>query len=36
MTELLLEELEQKPDSVTYYSDNKVVLGYISNESHRF
>ena len=36
MTDLVHEELEQKPDSVTYYSDSKVVLGYISNESRRF
>ena len=36
MTDLVHEELERKPDSVTYYSDSKVVLGYISNESRRF
>ena len=36
MTDPVHEELEQKPDSVTYYSDSKVVLGYISNESRRF
>ena len=36
MTDLVHEKLEQKPDSVTYYSDSKVVLGYISNESRRF
>ena len=36
MTDLVHEELEQKPDSVTFYSDSKVVLGYISNESRRF
>ena len=36
MTDLVHEELEQKPDSVTCYSDSKVVLGYISNESRRF
>ena len=36
MTKLLHEELEQKPDSVTCYSDSKVVLDYMSNEFHRF
>ena len=36
MTDLVHEELEEKPDSVTYYSDSKVVLGYISNESRQF
>ena len=36
MDKLVHEELERKPDSVTYYSDSKVVLGYISNESRRF
>ena len=36
MTELVHKELEQKPDSVTYYSDSKFVLGYITNESRRF
>ena len=36
MTDLVHEELDQKSDSVTYYSDSTVVLGYISNESRRF
>ena len=36
MTDRVHEELEQKPDSVTYYLDSKVVLGYISNESRDF
>ena len=36
MTDLAHKELEQKPYLVTYYSDSKVVLGYISNESCRF
>ena len=36
MTDLVHEELEQKLDSVTCYSDSKVVLGYISNESRLF
>jgi len=35
MTDLVHEEPERKPDSVTY-SDSKIVLGYISNESRRF
>ena len=36
MTELVHKELEQKPDSVIYYSDSKFILGYIKNESRRF
>ena len=35
ITELNLEEVVQ-PDSITYYSDSKVVLGYIGNETRRF
>ena len=36
MTELVYKELEQKPDSVTYHSDSKFILCYITNESRRF
>lgn len=36
LSELINDELQQKPDSVSYYSDSKVVLGYISNDSRRF
>ena len=36
MTGLVHKELEQKPDSVAYYSDSKFILGYITNESRRF
>ncbi|XP_061675487.1 uncharacterized protein LOC133500603 [Syngnathoides biaculeatus] len=36
MAELILDELDHKPDAVRFYSDSKVVLGYICNESKRF
>ena len=36
ISELVIEELELDPNSVTYYTDSKVVLGYITNESRRF
>ncbi|KAI3356755.1 hypothetical protein L3Q82_003433 [Scortum barcoo] len=36
MAEVILEELDHKPDAVTFYCDSKVVLGYIHNESKRF
>ena len=36
MTELIVDELDRKPDAVTYYTDSRVVLGYIVNESRRF
>lgn len=36
ITELVMEEQAVKPDSITYYSDSKVVLGYITNETRRF
>ena len=32
LTELITEELDLQADSITYYSDSKVVLGYITNE----
>lgn len=36
MAEVILEELDHKPDAVIFYCDSKVVLGYIHNESKRF
>lgn len=36
ITELINQELDIKPDTVPYYSDSRVVLGYISNETRRF
>ena len=36
LSEVITEKLERKPDSVTYYSDSKVVLGYVTNDSRRF
>ena len=35
ITELINQELDIKPDTVAYYSDSRVVLGYI-NETRRF
>ncbi|XP_037115370.1 uncharacterized protein LOC119127506 [Syngnathus acus] len=36
LAELILSELDYKPDAVKFYSDSKVVLGYIYNDSRRF
>ncbi|KAK3731883.1 hypothetical protein QZH41_005772 [Actinostola sp. cb2023] len=36
ITLLITEELDVCPDSVTYYTDSRVVLGYLSNETRRF
>lgn len=36
MAELILNELDLKPDAVKFYCDSKVVLGYINNDSKRF
>ena len=36
LSELINEELQLKPDSVSYYSDSKVMLSCISNDSRRF
>ena len=33
ITELIIQELDIKPDAVAYYSDSRVVLGYITNET---
>lgn len=36
MSDFILHEIDIKPDEVRLYSDSKVVLGYIYNESRRF
>ena len=36
LAELITSELDLKVDSAVYYSDSRVVLGYISNQSKRF
>ena len=36
LTELVTQELDMDLETATYYSDSKVVLGYITNESRRF
>ena len=36
MVELIIDELDIKPEVITYYSDSRVVLGYIANETRRF
>ncbi|XP_051816711.1 uncharacterized protein LOC127537707 [Acanthochromis polyacanthus] len=36
MAELILDELDHKPDAVKFYCDSRVVLGYIGNDSKRF
>lgn len=36
MAELILEEIDLKPDAIKFYCDSKVVLGYIYNETKRF
>ncbi|XP_036007852.1 uncharacterized protein LOC118567265 [Fundulus heteroclitus] len=36
MSELLTEELKIKIDRTTFYTDSKVVLGYINNQHRRF
>jgi ribonuclease HI len=36
ITQVVVKERAIKPDSITYYSDSRVVLGYISNEVRRF
>lgn len=35
IAELIDEEMDLKFDSITYYSDSKVVLGYIHNQTRR-
>ncbi|KAJ8369536.1 hypothetical protein SKAU_G00095640 [Synaphobranchus kaupii] len=36
IAELVVSELDIKPDSLRFYTDSKVVLGYIYNETRRF
>ena len=36
ITQVVIKERAIDPDSVTYYSDSRVVLGYIANEIRRF
>lgn len=36
LADLVSAELDLQLDAVTYYSDSKVVLGYINNETRRF
>lgn len=36
VTEVVLEELALQPHPVKYYTDSKVTLGYIQNETRRF
>ena len=36
MSEVLMEELKMKIDRTTFYTDSKVVLGYINNQNRRF
>ena len=36
MSDLILDEIDIKLDTVTFYCDSKVVLGYIYNERKRF
>lgn len=36
MAEIIVEEIDLKLDSVKFYTDSKVMLGYIHNQSKRF
>lgn len=36
ISDLFLDEINFKPDSVKFFCDNNVILGYIHNESRRF
>ncbi len=36
ISDLILDEIDFRPDSVKFFCDSKVVLGYIHNESRRF
>lgn len=36
LTDLILTEIDLPIDATTFYTDSKVVLGYISNETRRF
>ncbi|KAI4806453.1 hypothetical protein KUCAC02_017278, partial [Chaenocephalus aceratus] len=36
IAELIVAEIDVAFDNITYYTDSKVVLGYIHNQSRRF
>nr|XP_054596974.1 uncharacterized protein LOC129163443 [Nothobranchius furzeri] len=36
MAEVISEEIDHQIDKISFYTDSKVVLGYISNQSRRF
>jgi len=36
VAELVIEELDLEPQAIVYYSDSRIVLGYIGNETRRF
>lgn len=36
IAEVILEEIDLRPDSIRFFTDSKVVLGYIHNQSTRF
>lgn len=36
IADAIVDEMDTEFDAVTFYSDSKVVLGYIHNESRRF
>ncbi|XP_038071931.1 uncharacterized protein LOC119740639 [Patiria miniata] len=36
IAEVVQDELDMQPDAVTFFTDSKVVLGYIYNETRRF
>lgn len=36
ITEMIVTEMHETFDNITYYTDSKVVLGYIHNQSRRF
>jgi len=36
IAEVILEEIDLRPDSIRFFTDSKVVLGYIHNQSKRF
>lgn len=36
VSELIVQEIDFKPDAITFYCDSKIVLGYIYNKTKRF
>lgn len=36
VVEIIIKELDLKLDTITFYTDSKVVLGYIHNQTRRF